>query len=87
MSLGFAAIGMTRQAERNFGWNIALSGLVGAVVMSAVPMALRAFGLHAIIAWFVAWNLLGLSLTRFMPRSGHGNASANPHTIDVAWTL
>jgi predicted MFS family arabinose efflux permease len=87
LSLGFAAIGMTQQTERNFGWNIVLAGLVGSLVMFAVPSALRWFGLNAFIGWFVCWNLLGLFLAGYMPRSGDGRAADNTNAVDIPWTM
>jgi len=87
MSLGFAAIGTTRQTERNFGWNIALAGLVGALTMSAVPLALREFGLQAFIAWFVGWNILGLLLARYLPRTGPAHGSVRADAVALPWSL
>jgi predicted MFS family arabinose efflux permease len=69
MSIGFAAIGMTRDPDRNYGWNIALAGMATAVVLYWVPALIAAAGLAGLLAWYIGWNVVGLGFVKHLPQA------------------
>jgi predicted MFS family arabinose efflux permease len=86
ISLGFALIGMTHSPERNFGWNIGLAGLYGAVVMFALPTVLGGIGFNGFLLFFVACAAVGVYLVRFLPTTVAGELPAEGSaTLTWAW--
>jgi predicted MFS family arabinose efflux permease len=70
ISLSFAAIGLTRQPDRNFGYLIMWVLTYGALALLAMPTAFRLAGLGGVLWFFALFPLVTLPWLSYFPASG-----------------
>ncbi len=70
MSLTFAMMGLTGNADRNFGFIITWVLTYGALGILAMPTAFETIGMDGVLIFFGLFCASGLFFTRYLPRSG-----------------
>jgi hypothetical protein len=65
--LSYAIVGLTERRERNFGLLIATSLVYGALLFTALPVALETWGIAGALILFAVPAILALPLARYCP--------------------
>lgn len=84
VSLSFAAIGLTRNPDRNFGLCIMWVLTYGAIVLWAMPMAYELAGMNGVIWFFAAFPLIALPLVRHLPVNGETHGQVEEDAINLS---
>ena len=83
ISLSFAAIGLTRPPDRNFGYLIMWVLTYGALALLAMPTAFRFAGLTGVLWFFALFPLVALPRIRYFPASGENVAQVEKDAVDL----
>lgn len=83
ISLSFAAVGLTKNPDRNFGWLIMWVLIYGAIVLLAMPTAYRLVGLDGVIVFFALFAASGLLFVRWLPHSGAEHAQVEADAVEL----
>ena len=87
ISLSFAAIGLTRNPDRNFGWLIMWVLIYGALGLLAMPSAFNLIGMRGVLWFFALFPLIGLAVVRYMPRSGETVIHVGADAVELSAAL
>ena len=71
MSLTFAMMGLTKKADRNFGFIITWVLTYGALGLLVMPSAFELINMSGVILFFAFFNASGLFFVRYLPRAGN----------------
>jgi len=83
VSLSFAAVGLTRHPDRNFGLLIMWVLTYGAIVLWAMPAAYEAFGFDGALWFFAVFPLTGMLCVRHLPVSGESAAQVEDDAVNL----
>ncbi len=83
ISLSFAAIGLTRQPDRNFGYLIMWVLTYGAFALLAMPTAFELAGLTGVLWFFALFPLITLPWLKYFPASGENAAQVEKDAVDL----
>jgi predicted MFS family arabinose efflux permease len=84
ISLSFAAIGLTSQPDRNFGYLIMWVLTYGAIAMWLMPTAYSLAGLDGALWFFALFPLVTLPWLRYFPVTGENAAQVEKDAVDLA---
>jgi MFS family permease len=84
ISLSFAAIGLTRKPDRNFGYLIMWVLTYGALALLAMPTAFRLTGLTGVLWFFALFPLVTLPWLKHFPASGESVVQAEQDAVDLS---
>lgn len=87
VSLSFTAVGLTRDADRNFGLLIMWVLIYGAFGLVAMPSAFDAIGMRGVLWFFALFPLVALPFVRHMPRSGEAHAQVEADAVELGAPL
>lgn len=83
VSLSFAAIGLTSNPDRNFGWLITWVLVYGAVALLLMPTAYQLTGLTGVLVFFAALPLAALLVVRDFPRGGEAQVVTEADAVEL----
>lgn len=83
VSLSFAAIGLTRNPDRNFGLLIMWVLTYGAIVLWAMPAAYDLAGINGAIWFFALFPLSAIPFIRHLPVNGETATHVEADAIDM----
>ncbi|KXU87472.1 hypothetical protein CI15_15100 [Paraburkholderia monticola] len=83
ISLSFAAVGLTANPDRNFGYLIMWVMIYGALGLWLVPSAFALGGIRLLLFFFAAFPLLVLPFVRFLPRGGESAPHSDANAIEL----
>jgi len=83
ISLSFAAIGLTRRPDRNFGYLIMWVLTYGAFALLAMPTAYRVAGFAGVLWFFALFPLITLPWLRYFPVSGENTVQVEKDAVDL----
>jgi len=84
VSLSFAAVGLTRNPDRNFGLLIMWVLTYGAIVLWAMPSAYALAGIDGAIWFFALFPLLAIPVIRHLPVSGETEVHVEADAVNLA---
>ena len=87
VSLSFAAVGLTRNPDRNFGLLIMWVLTYGAIVLWAMPAAYEALGFNGVIWFFALFPLTAIPFIRNLPVSGESEAQVEEDAVNLSPAL
>ncbi|MEX2126124.1 MAG: MFS transporter [Woeseia sp.] len=87
VSLSFAAIGLTDNPDRNFGYLIMWVLIYGAIGLLLMPTAYAAFGLAGVLWFFAVFPLLGLPFVSELPVTGENAVPADASAVTLSLRL
>jgi len=85
-SIGFTAIGMTRDPDRQFGFLIMWVLAYGAVGLFGLPSLLAVAGLHGFYMIVAGLTVMSLALLRYLPTRGGSAYEAPADAVTIAVT-
>lgn len=83
VSLSFAAIGLTDNPDRNFGYLIMWVLIYGAIGLLAMPTAYTLVGMTGVLWFFAMFAACALPVVRFLPISGETQAQVKDDAINL----
>jgi predicted MFS family arabinose efflux permease len=83
ISLSFAAVGLTENPDRNFGYMIMWVMIYGALGLWLVPSAFETGGMKLLLFFFAAFPLLVLPFVRFLPRGGESAPHTDANAVEL----
>jgi MFS family permease len=83
ISLSFTAIGLTRRADRNFGYLIMWVLTYGAFALLAMPTAYRLAGLTGVLWFFALFPLVALPWLKYFPVSGENTVQVEKDAVNL----
>jgi MFS family permease len=83
VSLSFAAVGLTRHPDRNFGLLIMWVLTYGAIVLWAMPTAYQMFGFNGVIWFFAIFPMTAMPFVRYLPSSGEAAAQIEEDAVNL----
>ena len=83
VSLSFAAVGLTKNPDRNFGFFIMWILIYGAIVLWAMPTVYEFAGMSGMLWFFAVFPLLALAVLHHLPVSGEAANQVDAAAIDV----
>lgn len=83
VSLSFAAVGLTSNPDRNFGWLIMWVLTYGAIVLWAMPTAYELAGINGVIWFFALFPLVALPFVRYLPAGGETAVTEDADAINL----
>ncbi len=83
VSLSFAAIGLTDDPDRNFGYLIMWVLIYGAIALLAMPTAYALVGMTGVLWFFAIFAACALPVVRFLPMSGETRAQVEADAINL----
>ncbi len=86
VSLSFAAIGLTRDPDRNFGYMIMWVLIYGAIALWLMPSVYAQAGMNGALWFFALFPLLALAVVPYFPAGGP-QASADATAVEIAGPL
>jgi predicted MFS family arabinose efflux permease len=84
VSLSFAAVGLTKNPDRNFGLLIMWVLTYGAIVLWAMPTAYEMFGFNGVIWFFAVFPLIATPFVRHLPVSGETAAQVEEDAVNLS---
>jgi predicted MFS family arabinose efflux permease len=84
VSLSFAAVGLTRNPDRNFGLLIMWVLTYGAVVLLLMPSAYETFGFDGVVWFFALFPLLAMPFVKHLPVSGESDAQVEEDAVNLS---
>ena len=75
ISLTFTMMGLTKRADRNFGYIIVWVLTYGAFGLLLMPTVFSSVGMNGLLVFFAAFCAAGAYFVRFLPDSGPGETS------------
>ena len=83
ISLSFAAVGLTANPDRNFGYLVMWVMIYGALGLWLVPSTFALGGIRLLLLFFAAFPLLVLPFVRFLPRGGESAPHSEANAIEL----
>ena len=83
ISLSFTIIGLTRMADRNFGYLIMGVLTYGALGLWVMPTAFHVVGMQGVILSFALFGATGWACLRYMPDSGEEHLQVEEDAVDL----
>lgn len=83
VSLSFAAVGLTGNPDRNFGFLIMWVLTYGAIVLWAMPTAYEFAGINGAIWFFALFPLTALPFIRYLPVSGETEVHIEADAVNL----
>jgi predicted MFS family arabinose efflux permease len=83
VSLSFAAVGLTANPDRNFGYMVMWVMIYGALGLWLVPSAFALGGMKLLLFFFAVFPLLLLPFVRFLPRGGESAPHSDANAIEL----
>ncbi len=87
VSLSFAAVGLTRNPDRNFGWLIMWVLIYGTAGMLVLPRLFELAGMNGALGFFALLGACGLPFVRWLPASGTERAQVDARAVDLGAVL
>lgn len=87
VSLSFAAVGLTRNPDRNFGLLIMLVLTYGAVVLWLMPSVYAVAGMDGALWFFALFPLSALPFIRYLPKSGESEAQVEADAVNLSFGM
>lgn len=87
VSLSFAAIGLTKNPDRNFGYLIMWVLIYGAVALLLMPTVYDATGLTGVLWFFAVFPLIGLPFVKYLPATGENAVAAEDDAVTLSLPL
>lgn len=87
VSLSFAAIGLTSNPDRNFGYLIMWVLIYGAIGLLLMPSGYAAFGLDGVLWFFALFPLVGLPFVRYLPETGENAVATDEDAVTLSLPL
>lgn len=87
VSLSFAAIGLTRNPDRNFGYLIMWVLTYGAFGLLVMPTAYELTGMDGVLWFFALFPLAALPFVRFLPLSGESAVQTEADAVSLPGRL
>jgi MFS family permease len=84
VSLSFAAIGLTNNPDRNFGYLIMWVLIYGALGLLLMPTAYSALGLDGVLWFFALFPLAGMGFVRFLPVTGENAVPVDEDAVTLS---
>ena len=84
VSLSFAAIGLSDNPDRNFGYLIMWVLVYGAIGLLLMPTAYGAAGMNGVLWFFALFPLVGLPMVRFLPITGENVAQVEADAVNLS---
>ena len=84
VSLSFAAVGLTKNPDRNFGLLIMWVLTYGAIVLMLMPMAYEAFGFNGVIWFFALFPMTAMPFVKYLPVSGETDAQVEEDAVNLS---
>ena len=85
VSLTFTIIGLTRFADRNFGYLIMAVLTYGALGLWAIPTALSLIGLNGIMIFFALFGVSGWWCLKWIPDSGEEQIQVEKDSVNLGY--
>lgn len=83
VSLSFAAIGLTKNPDRNFGLLIMWVLVYGALVLWAMPTAYAIGGMTLVLWFFALFPLTAMPFIRYLPIAGENVAQVEEDAVNL----
>lgn len=83
VSLSFAAIGLTSNPDRNFGYLIMWVLIYGAIALLLMPTAYELTGMAGVLWFFALFPLVGLPFLRFLPTTGENRVAVEEDAVTL----
>jgi predicted MFS family arabinose efflux permease len=83
VSLSWAAVGLTRNPDREFALYLTWVLVYGAAGLLAMPVLFGAFGITGFLLLMAAFAATGLAVVRFAPPSGDSRGEPNPDAVEM----
>lgn len=83
ISLSFAAIGLTANPDRNFGYLIMWVLIYGALGLMLMPSAYAAGGMDLVLWFFALFPLIGLPFIRYLPATGENTVPVEEDAVTL----
>jgi MFS family permease len=83
VSLSFAAVGLTRNPDRNFGLLIMWVLTYGAIVLWAMPSAYELAGINGAIWFFAVFPLTAMPFIRHLPVTGEADHHVEADAVNL----
>ncbi len=83
ISLSFAAIGLTRNPDRNFGYLIMWVLTYGAIGLLLMPTAYHLTGMDGVLWFFALFPLFCLAFVRHLPASGEATVQMEEDAVNL----
>lgn len=87
VSLSFAAIGLTSNPDRNFGFLIMWVLVYGALVLWAMPSAYELAGMNGVLWFFAIFPLTAMPFIRFMPATGENVVQVEEDAVNLSGSM
>lgn len=87
VSLSFAAVGLTSNPDRNFGFLIMWVLTYGAIVLWAMPTAYEFAGINGAIWFFALFPLTAIPFIRHMPATGENVVQVEEDAVNLTGTM
>jgi predicted MFS family arabinose efflux permease len=87
VSLSFAAIGLTDNPDRNFGYLIMWVLIYGALGLWLMPTAYSAGGINVVLWFFALFPLAGLAFVKHLPVTGENTVAVQEDAVTLSVTL
>jgi len=87
VSLGFAAVGLTRNPDRNFGILISLVLTYGAVVLWLMPSVYAVAGMDGALWFFALFPLSVVPFIGYLPKSGESEAQVEADAVNLSFGM
>ena len=85
MSLSFAIVGLTANADRYFGWLMVCTLVYAGIVIVAMPAVYQSAGMAGALVFFGVLAACGLPFLRFVPTSGQQHVQEEIDTRHISW--
>lgn len=87
VSLSFAAVGLTRNPDRNFGLLIVWVLTYGALVLWAMPSVYAYAGMGGVLWFFALFPLIAMPVIKYLPKSGESVAQVEEDAVDLTTAM
>lgn len=87
VSLSFAAVGLTRNPDRNFGLLIVWVLTYGALVLWAMPSVYAYAGMGGVLWFFAVFPLIAMPVIKYLPKSGESVAQVEEDAVDLTTAM
>ncbi|HEX2139155.1 MAG TPA: MFS transporter [Woeseiaceae bacterium] len=87
VSLSFAAIGLTDNPDRNFGYLIMWVLIYGALGLMLMPTAYSLGGMDSVLWFFALFPLVGLPFVKYLPATGENAVAVEQEAVTLPVTM
>jgi len=84
VSLSFAAVGLTKNPDRNFGFYIMWVLIYGAAVLLAMPAAYEIAGMQGVLIFFALFPLIAIPFIHNLPLTGESAAQVEVDAVNLS---